>query len=289
MSAIDEAYKLINEHSTAGRLFTEVSPFDGDLIINTAFFENGNVRFRFTIKDGRLHGPGKLYYDNGMPMEEMPFYKGLLHGAGRSWYENGQIQAEVNYVNNRLNGPRRHWYPCAQLLSEYSYKDNGPDGPFTIWHRNGQIKERGSYLEGRRHGVFKEFDESGRLLRKDLYVKGVCYTGRLNKLIRSKSLTCRRIMRIRSGAIRRILLEELGYERFAHELGGICLDKDGDQQLLRIDWHKDEEPLVLVKVQCPSTSAFYTLRVPPYMSSVHEAVAWTFGMLKNQYHPQEET
>jgi len=289
MSAIDEAYKLINAHNSSGQLLTQVSPFDVELVINTAFYENGNVNFRFTIKDGKLHGPGRIFYENGQIMEEVPFHKGVLHGASRSWYENGQIKAEINYVNNRLDGLRRHWYPSSQLLSEIRYKDNLPDGAFILWYQNAQIKERGAYLDGKRHGIFKEFDEYGCMLKKELFVKGICYTGKLKGLIRSKTLSCKRIMRISSSAIRRILLEELGYERFARELAAICLDKDGDEELLRIHWHKDEEPLVLVKVKCPTTAVFYTLRVPPHMKSVREAIAWTFGMLKNEYHPQEET
>ena len=212
MSAIDQAHRLIKEQNTHGDLFSQISPYDPDLVINTAFFNTGNVKFRFTIKAGRLHGIGRIYYENAQLMEELPFHKGVLHGASRSWYENGQIKQESIFVNNQLNGLRRCWYPSSQLQSEYSYKDNQPDGDFLQWFQNGAVKEKGSYLAGKRHGIFKEIDESGELIRKELFVKGVSYSGKLKRLIDSKKFNCKRLAKIKSQAVRRILLEELGYE-----------------------------------------------------------------------------
>ena len=43
-----------------------------------------------------------------------------------------------------------------------------------------------------------------------------------------------------------------------------------------------------MKVKCPSTEAFYTLRVPPTMKTVEDAVAWTFGMSGIEYSPEQE-
>jgi len=288
MSAIDQAHQLIKEYNKYGKLCTQISPFDPEVIMNTAFYSNGSSRFRFTIKDGRLHGPGKIYFENTQLMEEIPFHKGVLHGVSRSWYEDGQIKWESNYINNQLNGIRRNWYSTSLLLSEYHYINNQPDGNFILWHQNGQIKESGCYLKGVRHGLFKEFDDEGKLLNKELFVKGISYKGKMKRLIESKRFNCNRLAKIKLQAVRRILLEEFGYERIAKELESVSLDKESEQELIRIDWHKEEEPLYLVKVKCPSTDVFYTLRVPPNMKSVREAVAWTFGVQKKEYYPLEE-
>jgi len=87
MSAIDQAHQLIKEQNALGRLVSQTSPFDQNLIINTSFYKNGNIHFRFTVKDGRLHGIGKIYYDHMQLKEEIPFHKGVIHGASRGWYE----------------------------------------------------------------------------------------------------------------------------------------------------------------------------------------------------------
>lgn len=69
----------------------------------------------------------------------------------------------------------------------------------------------------------------------------------------------------------------------------IQTDQDGKRVLYRIDW-RDDEPIVAVKVQCPSTGQIYFLRVPPAIKTCRAAVAWTFGFDKvSTYQPLLET
>ena len=124
---------------------------------------------------------------------------------------------------------------------------------------------------------------------KQIYVRGVRISGDLNNLINSGKVTAKLILRIGNTAVRRICLEEFGYGRFLAQLPHKILDRNGEYELVKIDWHKREEPVYLVKVKCPSTGAFYTLRVPPAMKTVKEAVAWTFGVSEDQYQPEAET
>lgn len=44
-----------------------------------------------------------------------------------------------------------------------------------------------------------------------------------------------------------------------------------------------------VHVKDASTERAYYLRVPRWMSSADEAVAWTFGLSANAYQPTQET
>ena len=81
----------------------------------------------------------------------------------------------------------------------------------------------------------------------------------------------------------------MGYSRFLAQMKHDVIEKDGDQELVKIDWIKSEEPICLVKVRCPSTGAFYALRVPPGIKSVKQAVAWTFGVKEEAYVPDVET
>ena len=108
-------------------------------------------------------------------------------------------------------------------------------------------------------------------------------------VLTSGKLTAKDIINTRNAAVRRICLEELGYERFLFQVGGTVIDKDGDQDLVQVDWHKSEEPIYLVKVKCPSIGVFYTLRVSPNVKTVKEAIAWTFRMKPKDYSPQIET
>lgn len=84
----------------------------------------------------------------------------------------------------------------------------------------------------------------------------------------------------RNAERRRVMLERFGFEAFMEAAEAEELDRDrdpgGERRLLRVDLDGDE-PLVCVSVGCPSTGRRYFLRVPPTVTTCHQAVAWTAG------------
>jgi hypothetical protein len=94
---------------------------------------------------------------------------------------------------------------------------------------------------------------------------------------------------------RRVLLERMGYDRYVRRSGGRVVAEDRFGRLWTCPALSGElEPLVLVEVENSTpepdgTSRRYFLRVPPFMRSPHEAVAWTFGLRPSQYAPLTET
>jgi leucine-rich repeat protein SHOC2 len=84
--------------------------------------------------------------------------------------------------------------------------------------------------------------------------------------------------------IRRRLIEQLGYEKICAELNAVQLDVWREYSLLRIDgierfdsWRmrgNPHEPMVLLKMICPSTKHIHILRVPPEMTSAEAAITW---------------
>ena len=108
-----------------------------------------------------------------------------------------------------------------------------------------------------------------------------------------EAITTAEVLGERNVEKRRVLLERMGYERFVAETGGKVINEDSDRggvrQLIQVELDEDE-PLVCVMVNCPSTAQRYILRVPPGMKSCHQAVAWIAGFDNpNDYHPVMET
>jgi leucine-rich repeat protein SHOC2 len=94
--------------------------------------------------------------------------------------------------------------------------------------------------------------------------------------------------------IRRILIKHLGYEKICQELGAFTLDTWREYSLLKIDgveaiyddlgWQPiDREPMLLLKMTCPSTAHIHILRVPPEMTSAEAAITW----INHGIHPDE--
>lgn len=96
----------------------------------------------------------------------------------------------------------------------------------------------------------------------------------------SQSITGQDILNTENVELRRVLLEQLGYETFLQQVGGVVRHQDrdagGERQLVCVAFD-DDEPLMVLKVTCPSTGHIHILRVPPYMRSCHQAAAWIAG------------
>jgi hypothetical protein len=74
--------------------------------------------------------------------------------------------------------------------------------------------------------------------------------------------------------LRRVLIQGIGYEKITYELQAIELDAWKEYTLLKIANDVDIEPIVLLKMTCPSTGFIHILRVPPDVTSAREAICW---------------
>jgi leucine-rich repeat protein SHOC2 len=93
--------------------------------------------------------------------------------------------------------------------------------------------------------------------------------------------------------IKRMLIQEVGYEKICQELNAKTIDNWREYTLLKIadiDRAYDEdtekeilEPMVLLKMTCPSTGHIHILRVPPEMTSAEAAITW----VNHGIHPDE--
>ena len=181
---------------------------------------------------------------------------------------------------------------CSFLNGKFicSRPDEVSDGENIGYHDNGVLYFKYPTRDGFLHGICNMWNEKGALVDRRLYFRGdIVATDARFLRIKSESLTARDIITIQNATIRQFFLEEFGYERFLQQMPHIIIERDGEQELICINWHAGEEPIYLVKVKCPSVGVFYTLRVPPEMNTVKEAIAWTFGLNKIEYKPEIET
>lgn len=109
----------------------------------------------------------------------------------------------------------------------------------------------------------------------------------------ANAITGQQILNTDNVELRRELIERLGYETFLEQVGGIIRDRDqdagGERQLVCVPF-EDDEPLMVLKVICPSTGHLHVLRVPPHLQTCHQAAAWIAGFdHPDLYHPVIET
>jgi hypothetical protein len=110
---------------------------------------------------------------------------------------------------------------------------------------------------------------------------------------RPEEITAQEVLEEANAELRRVKLERIGFERFLEDANPKILDTDtdpgGERKLFRVELD-DDEPLVCVSVNCPSTGRRYLLRVPPDTTTCRQAVAWTAGFDNpDDYRPLVET
>jgi hypothetical protein len=89
--------------------------------------------------------------------------------------------------------------------------------------------------------------------------------------------------------LRRIIQERMG-SRFVAEMGGVVIDEGPLGRLYEVKLPGDPEQLAcFVQVRDASTERQYFLRVPPWVETAAEAVAWSFGLSVEDYGPALET
>jgi len=103
------------------------------------------------------------------------------------------------------------------------------------------------------------------------------------------------IMGIQNLELRRAIIEKVGYAHFEKNASVISITNKGTskERILLIVNVPNDENIVFIKVLDGTIKGdirnTYYIRVPPNMKNADEAVAWTFGMSKNEYQPSEET
>ena len=97
--------------------------------------------------------------------------------------------------------------------------------------------------------------------------------------------------------VRRRLIAQVGYERMCNAVHEIVIDTWREYTLLIIDraekfYNRRQElvkiePIVLLKMTCPSTAHIHILRVPPEMVSAEAAITWVnYGIHPDRFDVQ---
>lgn len=107
-------------------------------------------------------------------------------------------------------------------------------------------------------------------------------------ILAPETLDAQEILREGNVEARRVMLERFGMERLIEAARAQVVDQDEGRTLYRIPQSIDE-PIVVVKVRCPTTDRVYYLRVPPATATCAAAVAWSCGMEDKDYRPVTQT
>jgi hypothetical protein len=151
--------------------------------------------------------------------------------------------------------------------------------------------------ESRFDGAYRPHCEDAAALRfSDGFLVYAWHGVRVSRqvIVNPEQIQVNQILQERNLELRRVLLERFGHARFLQECGARKVHEDKLGVLYRKDLPLPQEPLVIVKVknstpESDGTYKDYFLRVPPHVTTVREAIAWTFNLTESEYNPDCET
>lgn len=114
-----------------------------------------------------------------------------------------------------------------------------------------------------------------------------------NRFFHPETIQVKDILEERNAAIRAALFSRMGLARFLSEAKAKIIDSDldagGRRQLIEVPMPAGE-PIVGLKVICPSTEHIHFLRIPPTIRNCEAAAAWIAGFANPEdYKPVLET
>jgi len=115
------------------------------------YYDNGQLKFKGTMKDGKLNGPYETYL-SGAPILS-PFDFLSVQDLPRSFWQYGKPTGSL-------------------LLEKGTMKDGKKNGPFENYHGDGQVRERGIYKDGRFDGLYEWYRNPGQLCFKGTFKNG---------------------------------------------------------------------------------------------------------------------
>tara|TARA_B110000858_G_C17470105_1_gene322375 strand:- start:134 stop:568 length:435 start_codon:yes stop_codon:yes gene_type:complete len=128
------------------------------------YYDNGNIKQSYTLKDGEYDGKMKLYHENGQFPTEINWTEGLQDDEEiTSFHPNGKIARKVNISNHKLNGQFTEWHDNEKIKTEGYYIDRTCYIEKEWWD-NGNLKSEISYKDNEKIQE-NNWDENGNKIR----------------------------------------------------------------------------------------------------------------------------
>jgi len=170
---------------------------------------NGDTITEKTYREGVLHGPYRMLYEDINSIQSEGFWKNnRLHGLYRFYTRDKVMIVECSYESGKLVGWYKRWHINGEKMQETLYLstptlqhteniDNGNDvttykkwnqgrlsqdtqflrelkhGPSVMFHPNGTIMEEAFYINNKKHGVYREWNDDMSPKVQTTYADGV--------------------------------------------------------------------------------------------------------------------
>jgi antitoxin component YwqK of YwqJK toxin-antitoxin module len=101
--------------------------------------------------------------------EYAPEGESVLHGPSKLWFDNGKVEQQGFYELGKKSGPFTFYHESGQVAATGDYKDDLPNDIWVWWHPNGQRATVGYYRDGALVGQWRWWAEDGTLTHEQTH------------------------------------------------------------------------------------------------------------------------
>lgn len=162
--------------STDHSKITEITNFKNgeEYKLEEVRYDNGNLRSRIQLVDGKRDGIATWWYENGEKQVEQIFSNGILEGERIAWDRDGNLLGTIECRENQVWDGRYVEFNdlSKDVIKISNYKSGMLHGLYETWHNNGKPEYKAKYIDGKRDGVATWWDENGIKWIEQTYSKG---------------------------------------------------------------------------------------------------------------------
>ncbi len=137
------------------------------------FYDNGNRKNVYTLKNGKFSGKVSHFYKNGK-IKEVCYYKNDRHnGCFKEFYDNGALKVKRYYVYGRKTGSYKEYFASGQLKIIGRFNRNGEKtGNFIVNRENGNVNFIIPYFKNKREGNCIKYYHNQKIKSRKFYRDG---------------------------------------------------------------------------------------------------------------------
>jgi hypothetical protein len=161
-----DAVEVIDEYHPGGARKSSSYFVAGEKVGHREWDEDGRLEFESALRAGVRHGHEYRFYPNGQLLDKETYRDGRLHGVGRQWAEDGTL-----LVNWKMVGGTGLDLWCdnltGTLAEEHHWPREGELGYKREWNADERtVRQEYFYVLGKGyHGVWREWNGRGGLRR----------------------------------------------------------------------------------------------------------------------------
>lgn len=113
--------------------------YDGKFI---DYYYSGKKQGEGTLKNGKVDGIRKMYFQNGTLSNELHYSNSIPNGLDKAYYEDGSLKQKGEFVNGKEEGIWESYFPNGQVKLQNNYKNGEVYGTAIKYYSNGKIREK---------------------------------------------------------------------------------------------------------------------------------------------------